>query len=393
LRIYINKKLLWIFIPLIFVLIIVLDNYQERYIPPDISINSKNFVDKSGVIHIHTVYSDGSGTFKELSEVAKKVKADFLIISDHNTWKAYYDGKERYYDGTLILIGMELSSPVGHLLILPEDTIITNLRVDTLFKYLINYSSQALIYLAHPFHPKNPVTNWNFGRYNGLELVNGDSEWRNDNVLELVEALGGAIFFSSYLNILMDTPERALNIWDKLLESRKVFIIGSTDAHANIKISDNRKIKFPSYYSSFKMIRTHLLINEDFTGDLATDRNLVLNSLKNGRCYVGIDGYCNTRGFSFYAVKENRFFYMGDNVKIDSFINFVVLSPDTSDVRIKLLKNGKIVKMAEKGKLTYKTDEPGNYRVEIYQLRRVFPFIRKKERPWIYSNPIFVIKD
>jgi len=385
-----NKKYLWTALPLIIVFALLLDNYQERYIPPDSPVKQTHLIYKSGILHIHTVYSDGSGSLREIALHAKKAHADFLITADHNTWEAYRNNEEGYIDGILLLTGMELSSAAGHLFIIPKDSTVTKMNGELLYKYLKESSENLLVFLAHPYHPRSPISDWNFGNYTGIELISGDCEWRNDSYFELFESLLGAVFFKSYLNILMDHPLRLSRKWDTILKEEKKYIIGSVDAHANIKLTKNFSLKFPSYYSSFTTIKTHVLVEEEFIGDSAHDRPQVLNALEKGRCYVGIDGYCDSRGFSFYVKQNEKIVHMGASTVLDNSTEVAVYLPDTSCTRIKLLRGGTPVKIIENGNLLFHVEEPGIYRVEVFQLRRRFPFHTLSERPWIYSNPIFI---
>lgn len=41
-----------------------------------------------GALHIHSVYSDGTGTVEEIINYAREVGLDYLILTDHNTVKA-----------------------------------------------------------------------------------------------------------------------------------------------------------------------------------------------------------------------------------------------------------------------------------------------------------------
>ena len=387
-QICISKKLIWIIIPLF--LILLYDAYQERYIPPEFDLTFSQFIDKAGVIHIHSEYSDGSGTFKEIAHAAHDSHADFIIIADHNTWQSFEKEKEKYIDDVLVLIGNEWSSPAGYILILPLDSSVTKIMRDSLSESLPAYNDKHLLFLAHPFNPKNPIRNWNFIAYNGFELINGDTEWRNDSIFELFHALMSSLIFDSYLNLLLDVPKEALEKWDKLLSKKPAHSIGSTDAHANIKLTKNWKIKFPSYKDSFRMLKTHVLLEEDFTGETAHDKELVYSALKNGNCYIGIDGYCDPRGFNFFVKQGNATCLMGDSIFFNHNTVFIVESPDKSNIRIKLIHNGNVIKVIENSNLEYHVTDPGIYRTEIYQLRRRLPFFRKKERPWIFSNPIKV---
>ena len=53
-----------------------------------------------GALHIHSVYSDGTGTVKEIINYAREVGLDYLILTDHNTVKALKEGCEGWYGDT-----------------------------------------------------------------------------------------------------------------------------------------------------------------------------------------------------------------------------------------------------------------------------------------------------
>ena len=60
-------------------------------------------------LHMHTRYSDGHGSHKDLARAAIKAGLDAIIVSDHNIW---VQGVEDYYhedDGqVLMLVGEEV---------------------------------------------------------------------------------------------------------------------------------------------------------------------------------------------------------------------------------------------------------------------------------------------
>ena len=62
-----------------------------------------------GALHIHSVFSDGSGEIKEIVKFAIEAELDFLILTDHNTLRALNEGFEHWYDNTLLLIGCEIN--------------------------------------------------------------------------------------------------------------------------------------------------------------------------------------------------------------------------------------------------------------------------------------------
>ena len=72
----------------------------------------------TGVIHVHSKYSDGSGSIEDIADAADKALLDFVILTDHSTMQSSLDGKAGYYENTLVIIGEEVNTSVGHLLAL-----------------------------------------------------------------------------------------------------------------------------------------------------------------------------------------------------------------------------------------------------------------------------------
>ena len=66
--------------------------------------NLKKFKYK-GVIHIHSLNSDGSGDIETISKAAKKAGLSWIIITDHN----FFDTKEGLYNGVYVIKGEEIS--------------------------------------------------------------------------------------------------------------------------------------------------------------------------------------------------------------------------------------------------------------------------------------------
>ncbi|MGI6553208.1 MAG: PHP domain-containing protein [Bacillota bacterium] len=71
-----------------------------------------------GNLHVHSLYSDGTGSMEEIASAAAKAGIDFVIVTDHGTLQALREGKEGWYKEVLILIGMEINRPCNHYLAL-----------------------------------------------------------------------------------------------------------------------------------------------------------------------------------------------------------------------------------------------------------------------------------
>jgi predicted metal-dependent phosphoesterase TrpH len=62
-----------------------------------------------GALHIHSVYSDGSGEVKEIAQHANESGLDFIILTDHNTLRALDEGFEGWYGNTFLFVGCEIN--------------------------------------------------------------------------------------------------------------------------------------------------------------------------------------------------------------------------------------------------------------------------------------------
>ncbi len=66
-------------------------------------------VEYVGAIHIHSNYSDGSGTVDEIIKTAQEVDLDYIVLTDHNTLRAKNEGKEGWHGNTFLLVGAEIN--------------------------------------------------------------------------------------------------------------------------------------------------------------------------------------------------------------------------------------------------------------------------------------------
>ena len=137
------------------------------------------FVRVSGVAHIHTTHSDGGGTIADVASAAAAARLDFVIVTDHNSLA----GKplEGYGEaGVLTIVGTEIANHEGHLLAfgLPAPTYrFSGDGLDTL-RDLDDLG--GLTFAAHPESPREDLrwTGWRLPGNWGIEILNGDSQWR-----------------------------------------------------------------------------------------------------------------------------------------------------------------------------------------------------------------------
>lgn len=341
----------------------------------------------TGVIHIHSVFSDGSGEVKNIMQDAQDVGVDYLILTDHNTLRALHEGFEGWYGNTLLLVGSEINDKKNqnHLLAFGiNETISTRLPA-------IDYTRKVkeaggISFLAHPHekrnsmkeHPPYPWTEWNSQDFTGIEIWNHMSEW-----MEGLTEQNKYNYFIHPLKSIVGPPKETIEVWDILNQTRRVVGIGGVDAHAHkVNLLGFFEMEVFPYKVLFKSVRTHVLIPEKLKpskkpDDFSASKKMIYKALEEGKCFVSNSYHGDARGFRFYAEKESNIFEMGESIPFSSNIKLIVKSPN-SEGKIKIISNGKTVYTKKESQIEYKVKESGAFRVEIFL----------EDNAWIFSNHI-----
>jgi hypothetical protein len=337
----------------------------------------------AGVVHVHTTLSDGGGTPDEVISAARASGLGFVAISDHNSLDA--KPLEGWHDGVLVLVGTEISSPSGHVLGLGIDRDPSfRFNGDGLDALEDVRDLGGVPFAAHPFSARADLrwTGWDLPGPWGLELLNGDSEWRRAGPRLL---LGAGLYRLNPRYALLQglrAPAEALRRWDQLLSRRDVVGIAGADAHSRMPVTKRWTLRVPSYEALFSLARVHLLLDRALTGsNAAADRASVVAALREGRLYVGLDGLAPADAFSFVVEGAGGRWTMGEHAPVVSGARARAggLLPDGT--RLVLLRDGQ--RLAEAAaRLDVPLPGPGVYRVEA----RVpgWPV------PWVISNPVYV---
>jgi hypothetical protein len=345
-------------------------------------------------LHMHTTYSDGSGSHQDIVRAGFRAGLDAAIVTDHNVLvsgpEGYYkDGKKRL----LLLIGEEIHDQArqpqqNHLLVLNANRELAAFASDP--QNLIDNIRRAggLSFIAHPYDPEcAPIkesdiswVDWQVQGYTGLELWNMLSELK-----VRVKNYPQAVFYAIFPRFLpLQPPVQHLNKWDELHRSgKKVVAIGGSDTHAlPVKAGPFRLLIYP-YEFQFQTINTHLLIASPLTGEVATDKKMIYEAFTAGHCFVAYDLPSSTRGFRFSAQGRDKNALMGDELPAAGGVTLKVWLPQVAECR--LLKDGQVIQTWKKTQsCTHITTEPGVYRVEVWR-----PYLGRL-RGWIFSNPIYV---
>jgi hypothetical protein len=345
-------------------------------------------------LHMHTRYSDGGGTHKDIAQAAIKTGLEAVIVTDHNV---LVQGVEGYYrvgrDRVLLLVGQEvhdqeLVPQKNHLLAFNTNRDVSTLADDP--QRLINGINDAggLCFPAHPDDVDCPVFNetsisweaWDVHGYTGIELWNGLSELKTALHTKL-----HALFYAFFPQFIARHPMlETLQRWDNLLtDGGRVVAIGGSDAHAvDMCMGLIHRVIFP-YDFHFRTVNTHIFIHEPLTGDVPTDKKMIYDALAAGHCFVGYDLPASTRGFIFNARGLEQSMIMGDEISSKRGVTLQAHLPKPAEIR--LIKDGKTINIWKHSQAcAYSATEPGVYRVEVWR-----NYLGLK-RGWIFSNPIYV---
>lgn len=345
-------------------------------------------------LHLHTRYSDGSGTHKDIAKAAINVGVDAVIVTDHNVlvqgFEGYYKEKNKR---VLMLIGEEIHDQArhpqkNHLLAFGAGRELATLAGEP--QLLINHVRAAggLAFLAHPDDPAAPLFNetdiswvdWSVQNYTGIELWNALSELKT-----VVPTKLHALFHAYFPAFVAHGPiPSTLAKWDELLSTgRRVVAIGGSDAHArHMSMGPLHRVIFP-YEFHFRGVNTHVILNKPLTGDACADRKLVYDAIGEGRAFIGYDLPAPTQGFRFTAQGREKSVIMGEEIPAKGGVTLQARLPSAAELR--LIKDGQLLqKWNRQTSCTHITTEPGAYRIEAH--RR---FLGRR-RGWIFSNPIYV---
>jgi hypothetical protein len=343
-----------------------------------------------GALHMHSIFSDGSGKVEEIAGFADEVGLDFIALTDHNTLRALKEGYEKWYGKTLLLVGCEINDKENknhYLAFNINETYSTRMSAKEYVRKIKD--AGGIGFLAHPHekrthmaeHPPYPWTEWSTKDFTGIEIWNHMSEWM-ENLTEENKYRS----FLHPLKTIEGPPTETLKIWDELNQERKVVGIGGVDAHAHkYNILGFLEVEVFPYKVLFKSIRTHILADKKIRKDNSTSgieaaKEIIYKTLEEGRCFIANDYHADSTGFQFYAESGTKKYYMGESPELSPEINiFVELPVDKAEIRI--MRNGKLHSKTEAGKLEIKIKSRGVYRVEVYH----------NSNAWIFSNPIRIV--
>ncbi|MHC4712512.1 MAG: CehA/McbA family metallohydrolase [Planctomycetota bacterium] len=328
-----------------------------------------------GAVHVHTRFSDGTGTLEEVADAARAADLDFCIVTDHDTMEAGDGETSLRVSGVLVLVGAEISpARRGHCLALGADDV-TGLRWIP-DRHLLHklHRDGADTYVAHPEGRVKPAFGinlrqwhaWEEEKFTGIEIWSYMHDW--------VENVRWHNILSCYRNpdSAIDGPDRrVLGLWDRLNLRRRIVGIGALDAHA-VRRLFGLFVAF-RYEFLFRTVLTHVLVEKWGVGE-REDAEELLGALRAGRAFVSYAVAGDARGFHFGSEDGDR---MGQRCDLRAGTRLFVHLPEAASIT--LVHNGRKAAGAEGVEAAFGVAEGGVYRVEA----------RRRQRPWIFSNPVY----
>ena len=342
-----------------------------------------------GNLHIHSHYSDGGGSVREIARTARTAGLDFIILNDHNYMsESPHLEDEGNYDGLIVLMGLEIGRRYHHYLAfdLPDMVRDGGLSPQGVID-LVNRKG-GFGFIAHPFEKGMPFKDnsiaytWNdlsVTEYTGVCIWNFSSRWKE----RITSPLAGLFFLLFKTRMLKGPSRKTLSFWDRQCRQRKVAAVGGSDAHGSLFKWGVLRFVPLSYDYTLNSITVHIVLKDALSGKFDESKDQIYGALRQGGLFIANERVAPAVGFRFAFTSENGFnLTMGQESTFKPGI-FFIETPEKGEIR--LLKDGTVLKKWSGTAASCAVKESGVYRVEVY--RRLLFF---GPRPWIFSNPIYL---
>jgi hypothetical protein len=306
--------------------------------------------------------------------------------------KAVADGRQGWYDKTLMLTGVESSRKEGFLLCfdVPEQAASSSADTHTLLSRVEN--AGGLAFLAHAENSHWPWKGVIDDRIAGLEIVD-----LADQVYDaplLTKIMAGLYFPANRLFAFLHLyrrPRSVIALWDRVGAHRNFVGIFASDIHQNLTIFRWR-FKFPRAELTMPFAYNHLLCEKRFSGSWEEDRKIVYEAIRRGHLFMAVELLGDARGFMFSAAQGSKTAIMGDALPARETTLFSIDLPEIEsqrDVRVHVYRGGKQILIRDAAPFTFSSSLPGAYRVEVTVNMPTF-WGPKRQVTWIFSNPIYL---
>lgn len=350
----------------------------------------------SGILHVHSSRSDGSGTPDEVAAAAARAGAAFVIFTDHGD-ATRSPAPPAYRSGVLCLDAVEISTRGGHYIALdmPAAPYPLGGEARDVVEDVARLGGFGVA--AHPDSP-DPELAWrdSAAPVDGVEWLNLDTSWRINarapgwrSRWRLIELLAAYPFrpAETIARVTLDTPSSSARR-AALARTRRVVMLAGADAHGELPLVNGEvgaRLPIPGYESVFRALSLHVLIDGALTGNASDDAATLMTGIRHGRVYMAVDGLAGKPAFRFTATNAHASAVYGGKLPAAGAVTLRVASNAPSSFTTVLLKDERPLASAPGHiELTQSVpDAPAVYRVEIRPPSHVGTL------PWLVSNPIY----
>lgn len=379
--------------------------------------------DFRAVFHVHAEDSRHTGgTRAEVLEACRRAGVHVVFLTDHARQErdSLKHSLRGLCDGVLFFTGAETegllsfpAAPISQPAVNRDQYIAQVLR------------DGGLIFLSHLEErlQHSPVG------LTGYEVCNAHAEVKNELVTGLA-LLGGLCdtkqwpilldkvkrFGDQWMGALQAYPQLYLHKWDRDCERQRLIGIAANDAHHNqvftvvvrdefsasitsierqnlltLRMTQNPelapllkgrkrgdvllRLDLDPYERSFRSTNTHVIASE-------LSEPVIREAVRRGRAYVAHEWLADATGFELIAEDGGRVYEMGDSVELKRGLWLKTRAP--LDGWFQVIRNGQRLAKVKGASHSFPVQAPGVYRVEVWLE------VDGEERPWIYSNPIWV---
>lgn len=336
------------------------------------------------VLHVHTRFSDGTGTPAEIRAAAAEAGVDGVWITDHDTLAARADPAVGWGAGRLVLVGAEVTTRAGHLLVLGARRLApAGLEAAEAVR---TYREQgAAVFAAHPRDGGNRLLGigpypWTGGPegLSGAEVWNHLSQWgaARDGVARLL-ARGRR----PWAGAARPDPA-ALALWDRWNTRGTAAGVAGVDAHG-IRLGRGRwGIPVLPYAASFRTLWTQVLLDAPLSGRTEEDERRLVAALSAGRALLVAGRGGRPAGFRYWAEGPDGMVSMGSSTPWRPGLTLVASA--SVEVDWVWVADGRPVATHRGRRSRLAVARPGSFRVEAARLGA------RGTVPWVYTNPIRV---
>jgi len=332
-------------------------------------------------IHVHSTYSDGTGTMPEILDAARDAGLDVLISTEHDCLRVKREGWEGRHDGVLLIAGAEVTPFAA-----PH---CTALRIDHCCgysqmaeeEYLAAIGAQdGFAMVAHPQGLVRPAlgirqpswTHWRHPVVRGFELWSYLHDWIQD--FRGWRMLKAWAFWKHPERMIRGPQKQLLKTWDTVAQGRRLAAMSGLDCHAR-RIDFLNWIIFP-YRQMFETVRTHLFTEEP--PGSANEIDTVLDAIAEGRSFIAYDGLADATGLWAEAETPSERLLVGEEADFGGPTRLRITLPRKGQVT--LIADGQPIHHRTAEQVEFVASQPGVFRFEV----------RLDGRAWVFTNPFYL---